>query len=113
MIVNDIVPVLPPDAVTETNRVTLTRLKHDLVLVDEQLLSTADAYRMYVCSGFDPPFWGYVVESAQVENPRDFLVLMRGNGGRTGGTTLQWMSMSKVYTRKLAYLRERGCGRPR
>mmetsp|Transcript_1190 Transcript_1190/g.1826 ORF Transcript_1190/g.1826 Transcript_1190/m.1826 type:complete len:197 (+) Transcript_1190:364-954(+) len=107
MIVNDIVPTLPPNAVTETNRVTLTRLKHDLVLVEEQLLSAADAYRMYVCNGHDPPFWGYVVESAQVDGPRDILVLMRGNTGLTRGTTLQWMSMSKVFTRKHAYLREK------
>ena len=72
---NDIVPALPTNAVTETNRETLTRLRHDLACVDKQLLSAADEYRMYVDDGHNQPTWGYCVESASVEGPRDILVL--------------------------------------
>lgn len=101
----NIIPALPLGAVTETNRETLKRFKDDLAWVDEQLLSAADAYRMYIYEDPDHPVWGYCVENAQVENPRDILVLMRSNGGQNHATKLQWMSMSKVYTRKLAHLR--------
>ena len=46
MVVNDVVvPALPTNAVTETNQETLTRLRHDLACVGEQLLSAADEYR--------------------------------------------------------------------
>mmetsp|Transcript_1187 Transcript_1187/g.1822 ORF Transcript_1187/g.1822 Transcript_1187/m.1822 type:complete len:141 (+) Transcript_1187:545-967(+) len=60
---------------------------------------------MYIYEDPDQPVWGYCVESAQVDNPRDILVLMRSNGGRCHASKLQWMSMSKVYTRKHAHLR--------
>lgn len=101
---NDIVPALPTNAVTETNRETLTRLRHDLACVDKQLLSAADEYRMYVDDGHNQPAWGYCVESASVEDPRDILVLMRVVEGRARSVTLRWLSMSKVHTRKNAHL---------
>ena len=101
---NDIVPALPTNAVTETNRETLTRLRHDLACVNKQLLSAADEYRMYVDDGHNQPTWGYCVESASVEGPRDILVLMRVMEGRAHSVTLRWLSMSKVHTRKNAHL---------
>ena len=41
-----IIPVLPLNAVTETNRETLVWLKHDLVWISEDALSAGDAYHM-------------------------------------------------------------------
>ena len=38
---NDVIPALPPNAVTETNRETLVRLKHDLPWIEEQQLTAA------------------------------------------------------------------------
>jgi len=104
MFVDDVIPALPPNAVSETDRETLVRLKHDLAWIGEQQLSAADAYRMYGYDELDQPFWGYCVESARVDNSRDILVLMRSNEGQTRASTLQWMPMSKVYTRKHAHL---------
>ena len=50
MSASDIVPVLPPNAVTETNRETLVWLKHDMTWISENELSAADSYRMF---GYD------------------------------------------------------------
>ena len=77
MVVICAIPALLMGAVTETNRETLMRLRHDLACIDEQLLSAADEYRMYVNDGHNPPAWGYCLETASVESPRDILVLMR------------------------------------
>ena len=57
-----IIPALPSNVVTESNRETLVRLKHDLARIGEQQLSAADAYRMCVCDELEQPFWGYCVE---------------------------------------------------
>ena len=102
MNVNDVVPALPPNALPETNRETLARLQHDLAWIDLQLQTAADEYRMYVYDG--QPFWGYCVESARVDSSRDILVLMRSSRSRARASTLQWIPMSKVYTRKHALL---------
>ena len=104
MVVNDVVPALPPNAVAETNRETLARLQHDLAWIDLQLQTAADEYRMYVYDGLEQPFWGYCVESARVDSSRDILVLMRSSGSRARASTLRWIPMSKVYTRKHALL---------
>ena len=100
-----IIPALPFNVVTESNRETLVRLKHDLAWIGEQQLSAADAYRMCVCDELEQPFWGYCVESARADDSKEILVLMRSNEGRTRASTLRWVPMSKVYTRKHAHLR--------
>ena len=46
MLSSDIIPALPSDAVTETNRETLAWLKHDLMLIEDHIISTGDEYRM-------------------------------------------------------------------
>ena len=48
MLASDIVPALPLDAVTESNQVSLARLKHDVALIREQTLSATELYRFYV-----------------------------------------------------------------
>ena len=104
MFANDVIPALPPNAVTETNLETLVRLKHDLSWIDEQLLTKADAYRMYMFNIVQKPCWGYCVESARVTDSKEILVLMRSNEGRTCASMLRWVPMSQVHTKKNAHL---------
>ena len=105
MFANNIIPALPLNAVPETNRESLVRLKHDLAWIGEQHLFAADSYRFFGYDELDQPFWGYCVESARVENSREILMLMRSSEGRARTSTLRWMPMDKLYTRKHAHLR--------
>ena len=106
---SDIIPVLPHNAVTETNRETLVQLKHDLAWISDNALSAGDAYCMLSHDEQGRPFWGYLVESARVDSTKEILVLMRSDEGRTRATALRWMPMEKVYTRKQAHLCVRTC----
>ena len=104
MVSNDVnIPTLPHDAVTETNRETLARLREDLAWIDDRRMVAGDEYRMYVNNDVDPPFWGYCVETAQVENPRDMVVLMHSTDGRTHARRMQWLPMGRVYRATRTY----------
>ena len=108
---NDIVPMLPLNAIKETNQETLVRLKQDLEWISDGALSAGDEYRiagdeyrMFAHDEHGQPFWGYLVETAQVDSPREMHVLMRSNEGRACAAVLQWMPMERVHTRKNAQL---------
>ena len=53
----------------------------------------------------EQPFWGYCLETSQVDETREISVLVWSNEGRTGASKLRWLPMGQVHTRKLAYLR--------
>mmetsp|Transcript_1161 Transcript_1161/g.1777 ORF Transcript_1161/g.1777 Transcript_1161/m.1777 type:complete len:186 (+) Transcript_1161:169-726(+) len=101
---SDIVPALPPNAITETNRETLVRLKQDLKWISDGALSAGDENRMFAHDEHGQPFWGYLVESALVDNTREIFVLMRNIEGLTRAAVLRWMPMERVHTRKNAQL---------
>jgi len=105
MFVRDIVPPLPANAVTETNRETLGRLRQDLSWSREQFLSAGDTYRFYGHDECGRPFWGYLLETAGAVDTRDIFVLVRSNDERTGASMLRWVPMYEMYTRKHAHLR--------
>ena len=104
MLTSGLVPALPSNAVTESNRETLVRLRSDLQWIDNDLLSAAEAYRMYWHDERGHPLWGYLVESAQVASTKRIFVLMRSNDRCTRAAVLRWMPMEKVYTKKQALL---------
>ena len=58
MSASDVAPVLPPNAVTETNQETLAQLKHDLAWISENELSGADSYRTFWYDEQGRPFGG-------------------------------------------------------
>ena len=97
-------PAMPASAVRETNRGTLERLAHDLILIGNDQLSAADSYRLFGHDELDRSFWGYGVEAARMDDSREILVLMRRDEEATLGKTLRWMPLSKLYTRKQALL---------
>ena len=104
MFSSDVVPALPSNAVTESNRVTLDRLNHDLKWISEDFLAAGDSYRLYGHDEFDRPFWGYCLETACRNETREIFVLMRSTDEMTQASILRWWPMERFYTRKHAHL---------
>ena len=104
MFTSDIVPALPDRADTEDNRETLERLRHDLRLCSEGVLSASDLYRFFGYDDDERPFWGYCVESACVAETKEIFMLMHITNDRTQARVLRWIPMEKLFTRKHAHL---------